>query len=567
MTQIGIPKEIHPGEKRVAATPQTILKLKKLGFDVAVQAGAGREINAHDAEYKEAGATIIDDAAGLWASSDVVMKVRPPENGETDLMREGGWLVGFLWPGQNREIIDRMAKKKATVFAMDSVPRITRAQKMDTLSAMANIAGYRAVIEAAAHFPRFFTGQITAAGRIDPAKVLIIGAGVAGLSAIGAAKGLGAVVRAFDPRSATKDQVASMGAEFLELDVKEEGEGKGGYAKEMSDAFLKAEMALFAQQAMQVDIIITTALIPGKPAPKLITKGMVESMKPGSVIVDLAAEQGGNCALTEPGTVTHHKGVTIIGYTDLPSRMASMSSQLYGACVTALLEELRSADTPVRMADASAATDRTERDPAASGDADNSVHAPLLHVDLDDEVIRGAIVLHEGKMLWPAPVKEQPPPPEPGVPTKSTAAVAAAKPSSGHGHDEGTGVSPWLLLVVGLIMLGLAFIIPPKPASAGSDFLGHLTVFILAIFIGFQVVWNVKPALHTPLMSVTNAISGIILVGGMLQLTGDLFTGGATTFGSLNLTVILGAIAVLIAAINIAGGFLVTNRMLGMFRK
>ena len=527
MTTIGIPKEIHPGERRVAATPQTILKLKKLGFDVAVESGAGDVINAPDAEYQEAGAAIVGDAAELWRTSDLVMKVRPPEGNESDLMREGGWLVGFVWPAQNREMLDRLAKKHATVFAMDSVPRITRAQKMDTLSAMANIAGYRAVIEAAAHFPRFFTGQITAAGRIDPAKVLVIGAGVAGLSAIGAAKGLGAIVRAFDPRSACEDQVASMGAEFLGLDVKEEGEGKGGYAKEMSDAFLKAEMALFAQQAMQVDIIITTALIPGKPAPKLITQGMVESMKPGSVIVDLAAEQGGNCVLTEPGHVVHHKGVTIIGYTDLPSRMASMSSQLYGATVTALLEELQN----------------------DNGD---------LHVDLDDEVVRGAIVLHEGKMLWPAPAKELPPPPEPGVPTKSSAAVAAAKaPTGGHGHDEGTGVSPWLLGVVGLIMIGLAFVIPPKPATAGSDFLGHLTVFILAIFIGFQVVWNVKPALHTPLMSVTNAISGIILVGGMLQLSAS----------SLTLTVILGAIAVLIAAINIAGGFLVTNRMLGMFRK
>ena len=553
MTLIGIPKEIHPGEKRVAATPQTILKLKKLGFDVAVQSGAGDAINASDAEYQEAGALVMGDAKELWASSDVVMKVRPPEQDEPDLLRDRGWLVGFIWPGQNREIVDRLAKKHATVFAMDSVPRITRAQKMDTLSAMANIAGYRAVVEAAAHFPRFFTGQITAAGRIDPAKVLVIGAGVAGLSAIGAAKGLGAIVRAFDPRSATKDQVASMGAEFLELNLKEEGEGKGGYAKEMSDEFLKAEMALFAQQAMQVDIIITTALIPGKPAPKLITKGMVESMKPGSVIVDLAAEQGGNCALTEPGRVVHHKGVTIIGYTDLPSRMASMSSQLYGACVTALLEDLsRSADTHVGTGAASA----SEGVSAASGDADRSVRAPILHVDLEDEVVRGAIVLHEGKMLWPAPVKEQPPPPEPGVPTKSTAAVAAAKPSA-HGHDEGTGVSPWLLAILGLVMVGLAFVIPPKAESAGSDFLGHLTVFILAIFIGFQVVWNVKPALHTPLMSVTNAISGIILVGGMLQL-------GTS---SLSLTVVLGAIAVLIAAINIAGGFLVTNRMLGMFRK
>jgi NAD(P) transhydrogenase subunit alpha len=554
MTTIGIPKEIHPGEKRVAATPQTVLKLKKLGFDVIVESHAGHGINTIDSEYREAGATVIDDTKEFWAASDVVMKVRPPEENkdlgvhEADLMKEGATLIGFIWPAQNKEMLDRLAKRKATVFGMDCVPRITRAQKMDTLSAMANIAGYRAVIEAANHFPRFFTGQITAAGKIDPAKVLVIGAGVAGLSAIGAARGLGAIVRAFDPRSATKDQVASMGAEFLELDIKEEGEGKGGYAKQMSDDFLKAEMALFAAQAMQVDIIVTTALIPGKPAPKLITQGMVESMKPGSVIVDLAAEQGGNCVLTEPGTVVKHKGVSIIGYTDLPSRMASMSSQLYGACIVALLSDLVGARTPSSASD--------EENPQA----DEGVRAPF-DLDLDDEVVRGAIVLHEGKIMWPPPVKEMPaapPPPEPGVPTKSSAAVAAAKtPSGGHGHGEGVGLSPWALAVVAIVLLGLAFVIPPKPASQGSDFLGHLTVFILAIFIGFQVVWNVKPALHTPLMSVTNAISGIILVGGMLQLTES----------SANLTVILGAIAVLIAAINIAGGFLVTNRMLGMFRK
>src|SRR5687767_1972972 len=564
MAQIGIPKEIHPGERRVAATPQTILKLKKLGFDVAVQAGAGEAINASDGEYQEAGASIIGDAAELWKSSDVVMKVRPPEDGEAELIRPGGWLVGFVWPGQNREIVDRLAKRNATIFAMDSVPRITRAQKMDTLSAMANIAGYRAIIEAANNFPRFFTGQITAAGRIDPAKVMVIGAGVAGLSAIGAARSLGAIVKAFDPRSATKDQVASMGAEFLEINVEEEGEGKGGYAKEMSDSFLKAEMALFAAQAMQVDIIITTALIPGKPAPKLITQGMVESMKPGSVIVDLAAEQGGNCALTEPGRVVQHKGVSIIGYTDLPSRMASMSSQLYGATVTALLEELiekrdvsLQAETRAKdlVGPADASQPQAETRPVGSVPAPEHASALALHVDLDDEVVRGAIVLHQGKLLWPAPAKEQPPPPEPGVPTKSTASATPA--SAGHGNDEGTGASPWLLAVVGLVMLGIGYVVPPKAATAGSDFLGHLTVFILAIFIGFQVVWNVKPALHTPLMSVTNAISGIILVGGMLQLTSS----------SMTLTVILGAIAVLIAAINIAGGFLVTNRMLGMFRK
>jgi NAD(P) transhydrogenase subunit alpha len=564
MTRIGIPKEIHPGEKRVAAMPQTILRLMKLGFEVAVESGAGHGVNVSNGEYREAGATVIDDTRELWASSDLILKVRPPEENkdlhihEADLMKEGGWLIGFIWPAQHKEVLDRLAKRNATVFGMDCVPRITRAQKMDTLSAMANIAGYRAVIEAANHFPRFFTGQITAAGRIDPAKVLVIGAGVAGLSAIGAAKGLGAVVRAFDPRSATKDQVASMGAEFLEVNLKEEGEGKGGYAKEMSDDFLKAEMALFAQQAMQVDIIITTALIPGKPAPKLITTGMVESMKPGSVIVDLAAEQGGNCALTEPGKVTHHKGVTVVGYTDLPSRMASMSSQLYGATIATLLEDLvRSADTPVRTDAASASGDATERSsPEEPAIADESVRGPVLHADLSDEVVRGAIVLDHGKMMWPAPAPPTPAaPPEPGVPTKSSASKAIAVPTNGHG--ESTGINPWVLLVAALLLAGVGYLVPSEEHRPGGDALAHLTVFVLAVFVGFQVVWNVKPALHTPLMSVTNAISGIILVGGMLQLTGATPT----------VTVILGAIAVFIASINIAGGFLVTNRMLGMFRK
>lgn len=521
MVRIGIPKEIHPGERRVAATPQTVLRLKKLGFEVAVETGAGQAIDCFDGTYKEAGAIIIDNAKELWASSDVVMKVRPPEQNKTlgvheaDLLREGGWLVGFIWAAQNKELLQRLAARKATVFAMDSVPRITRAQKMDTLSAMANIAGYRAVVEAANHFSRFFGGQMTAAGRIDPAKVLVIGAGVAGLSAIGTARSLGAIVKAFDPRSATREQVQSMGADFLEINVAEEGEGKGGYAKEMSDSFLQAEMALFAQQAMEVDIIITTALIPGKPAPKLITKGMVESMKPGSVIVDLAAEQGGNCAMTEPGKVVHYKGVSVIGYTDLPSRMASMSSQLYGSTIVALLEELRSEDGAVS-------------------------------VDLEDKVQRGAIVVHEGKIMDPPPMP--PPAPEPGVPTSSMASVAA-QTSQKTGHET-EAVNPLYLALAGAALLGIGIIAPASTLS-------HFTVFMLACFVGWQVVWNVKPALHTPLMSVTNAISGIILVGGMLQLSG----------ANLNLTTVLGAIAVLIAAINIAGGFLVTNRMLAMFRK
>lgn len=523
MLKIGIPKEIHPGERRVAATPQTVIRLQKLGFAVLVETGAGREIDCFDGTYKEAGATIIENARELWASSDVILKVRPPEENtalgvhETELLRENGWLIGFVWAAQNKELLNRFAARKATVFAMDSVPRITRAQKMDALSAMANIAGYRAVIEAANHFSRFFAGQMTAAGKVEPAKVMVIGAGVAGLSAIGTARSLGAIVKAFDPRSATRDQVKSMGAEFLELNVAEEGEGKGGYAKEMSDAFLQAEMALFAQQAMEVDIIITTALIPGKPAPKLITTGMVESMKPGSVIVDLAAEQGGNCAMTEPGTVVNYKGVTIIGYTDLPSRMASLSSQLYGSTVVALLEELRDKETGA------------------------------LKVDYEDQVARGALVVHDGAITYPTP---PPPPPEPGVPSHSPASVVARTNKKAAHHETETSVSPLWLAFAGAALLGVGLI---APASK----LGHFTVFMLACFVGWQLVWNVKPALHTPLMSVTNAISGIILVGGMLQLSG-------TTF---SVTSILGAIAVLIAVINIAGGFLVTNRMLAMFRR
>ena len=528
MIRIGIPKEIHPGERRVAATPQTVLRLRKFGFEVAVESGAGSEIDCSDGAYREAGAIIIEDTRELWASSDLILKVRPPEQHptlgvhESELLREGGWLVSFIWAAQNKKLLDQLAARRATVLAMDSIPRITRAQKMDALSAMANIAGYRAVVEAANHFSRFFGGQITAAGKVEPAKVLVIGAGVAGLSAIGTARSLGAIVRAFDPRSATRDQVKSMGAEFLEINIQEEGEGKGGYAKEMSEAFLRAEMELFAAQAMEVDIIITTALIPGKPAPKLITAGMVESMKPGSVIVDLAAEQGGNCTLTEPGKVITHKGVTIIGYTDLPSRMASLSSQLFSSTIVALLEEMR------------------------EGEGEEV----SLKVDYEDQVIRGALVVHEGKITYPPPTP--PPAPEPGVAQRDTAAAAVAAPANRNssGHESETSINPFWLLLAGAALLGIGFI---APASK----LGHFTVFMLACFVGWQVIWNVKPALHTPLMSVTNAISGIILVGGMLQLTGL----------EMNVTSILGAIAVLIATINIAGGFLVTNRMLAMFRK
>ena len=520
--RVVIPKEIHAGERRVAATPQTVLKLCKLGFKVLIQSGAGLDTNLSDAAYVEAGATIVEDVRALWAESKVVLKVRPPEQNaalsmhEADLIREGGLLICFMWPAQNRPLLDRLCARKVTTLAMDCVPRISRAQKMDALSAMANIAGYRAIIEAANNYPRFFAGQMTAAGKTDPAKALVIGAGVAGLSAIGAARSLGAIVRAFDPRAATRDQVKSMGAEYLELDVHEEGEGAGGYAKEMSNSFVQAEMALFAAQAMQVDIIVTTALIPGKPAPKLITAGMVESMKPGSVIVDLAAEQGGNCAMTKPGEVCTHKGVTIIGYTDLPGRMASLSSQLYGTTVMALLEE-------------------TFKD-------------GKIVINTADQVVRGALVTHEGQITWPPPTP--PPPPEPGVAAKSPPVERAVHEEKHEAKTSAPGLTALWAALAGLAMLGIGL-------SAPASFLGHFTVFILACFVGWQVVWNVKPALHTPLMSVTNAISGIILIGGMLQLAGS--PSGAPA--------ILGAIAVLIAAINISGGFLITQRMLAMFRR
>ncbi|MBS0192405.1 MAG: Re/Si-specific NAD(P)(+) transhydrogenase subunit alpha [Phycisphaerales bacterium] len=521
--RIAIPKEILPGEKRVAATPHTVLKLRKLGFEVAVQAGAGLNTDLSDSAYQEAGATIVEDVGRLWSESGVILKVRPPLTGgvqgvdETQLLSPGSLLISFVWPAQHRELLDKLAARRVTALAMDCVPRISRAQKMDALSAMANIAGYRSVIEAAQYYPRFFTGQMTAAGKVDPAKVLVIGAGVAGLAAIGAARALGAIVRAFDPRAATRDQVKSMGAEYLELSVHEEGEGKGGYAKEMSDAFLKAEMALFAQQAMEVDVIITTALIPGKPAPKLITAGMVESMKPGSVIVDLAAEQGGNCAMTRSGEVVTHKGVTVVGYTDLPSRVASLSSQLYGATVASLLEEVW-------------------KDGA-------------IRIDESDPVVRGAMVTHDGRVTWPPPPLPNPspaPPPEPGVAVHSGKAETAAA----HGGASAGSASAFWIWVVAAVLAGAGIAVAAPPS-----FVSHFTVFVLACFVGWQVIWNVKPALHTPLMSVTNAISGIILIGGMLQLSGS------------NAAAILGAIAVLIATINVAGGFLVTQRMLAMFRR
>lgn len=518
---VGVTKERAPGERRVAATPASVAKLVKLGYAVQVERGAGVEAKFTDEAYEASGATLAGDAAEIWRSSDIVIKVGPPQMEEVDWAREGLVLVSFIWPARNEALVQRLVEKKVTTLAMDCVPRISRAQKLDALSSMANIAGYRAVIEAANEFGSFFTGQITAAGKVPPAKVLVIGAGVAGLAAIGTAKGLGAVVRAFDTRPAVKDQVKSMGAEFLELEFEESGEGEGGYAKVMSDEFIAKEMALFAEQAREVDIIITTALIPGRPAPKLITEEMVRSMKPGSVIVDLAAEQGGNCELTVPGQKVVRHGVTIIGYTDLPSRLPTQSSTLYANNIVNLLADMT---------------------PEKDGN---------LVIDTDDVVVRGTLVTHQGEMMWPPPKIQDPSPP----PKKPSEPVKPVEP----GAKKGTALWSWVGLALALAFLYVVGWYAP------AEFIQHLTVFVLACFVGWQVVWNVNPALHTPLMSVTNAISGIIIVGGMLQMTG--WTGDAPGTLSSIVATVLATAAVLIAMINVSGGFLVTHRMLGMFRK
>ncbi len=516
--RIGIPKEVHAGEKRVATTPEAASQLAELGFDVAVEAGAGTAASFDDDAYREAGVTVTADAETLWSSSDIILKLRAPEQSaesgrdEFDLLRAGQVLICFLWPAQNPDLLDRLAGKGVTALSVDSIPRISRAQRMDALSSMANIAGYRAVVEAAQHFGRFFTGQITAAGKIPPAKVLVIGAGVAGLSAIGAARSMGAIVRAFDTRREVKEQVESMDGEFLELEFEEEGSGQGGYAKVMSDEFIKAEMELFAEQAAEVDIIITTALIPGKPAPKLITAEMVESMKSGSVIVDLAAEQGGNCELTEPHKVVNRHGVTLIGYTDLPSRLAAQSSQLYATNLRYLL---------------------TEMCPEKDGE---------LVVDMEDEVIRGATVVNGREITWP--------PPAPKLSAAPPKAAEPAPPPAPELSKTPTWAGPAAIFGAGgAALLGLGMVAPPS-------FMAHFTVFVLACFVGYMVIWNVTPALHTPLMSVTNAISSIIIVGALLQISSPetwiMWVAGIT---------------VLMTSINIAGGFAVTHRMLQMFRK
>ena len=526
---IGVPRELFPGEKRVATVPDVVEKLIKLGFNVSVEAGAGAAANFDDASYVAAGATVADSAAALWSAADIIFKVRAPDASEVGLLREGTTLVSFIWPAQNAELLQQLAARKVTVLAMDSVPRISRAQKLDALSSMANIGGYRAVIEAAHAFGRFFTGQITAAGKVPPAKVFIIGAGVAGLAAIGTAAGLGAIVRANDTRPEVEDQITSLGGEFVGVDYVEEGTGVGGYAKVMSEGFQKAQRETFAKQAKEVDIIITTALIPGKPAPKLITAEMVRSMKSGSVIVDMAAEQGGNCELTEPGKIVVKHGVTIIGYTDLASRLAKQASTLYATNLFRMAEELCKTKDGV------------------------------INVNMDDEVLRGTTVIKQGEVTWPPP-----------APTLSAAPPGAAKPaapvvvkkSGGHGAPS-EPMAGGKLAVVFAVAAALFWFVG---ANAPPAFLGHFTVFVLACFVGYMVVWNVTPSLHTPLMSVTNAISSIIIIGALVQIAPP-SVAGLTAARPDELIRWVAVLGIGLTAVNMFGGFAVTRRMLAMFRK
>jgi len=517
--KIGVPKEIFAGEARVAMTPQSATVLQKLGYDCVIEAGAGAAANFSDADYRDAGVKVVKTAAALWKAVDIVIKVRAPEPIEVKRFTKGQALISFIWPAQNAELLESLKEKGVIALAMDMVPRISRAQKMDALSSMANIGGYRAVVEAANNFGRFFTGQITAAGKVPPAKVLVIGAGVAGLAAIGAAHSMGAIVRAFDVRPEVAEQIESMGAEFLFLDFEEDGSGSGGYAAVSSPEFREKQLELFRAQASEVDIVITTALIPGRDAPKLWLEDMVAAMKPGSVIVDLAAEKGGNCDLTVMDEkIVSKNGVTVIGYTDFPSKMATQSSTLYSNNVRHMVDDL----TP-------------EKDGVAV-------------FDMEDDVIRGAMVSNAGEITFPPPPLKVPAIAKP--PVKTVVKTPAEKKADEMAAMRAAGAQQTKLLVVGGIAMAVLGLYAP------ASFMQHFIVFVLAVFIGFQVIWNVSHALHTPLMAITNAISGIIIIGALLQVSG----GG--WFVSL-----LAGISVLIASINIVGGFMVTRRMLAMFQK
>ncbi|RJS15995.1 Re/Si-specific NAD(P)(+) transhydrogenase subunit alpha [Corallococcus sp. H22C18031201] len=514
--RIGVPTETVPGERRVAATPESVKKLRELGFDIQVEPGAGLASNIPDEAFVRAGATLAPREQ-VWGESDVLVKVRAPSPEETSRVREGATLIAILQPERHPELAAGVAERKLSTLALERIPRVTRAQKMDVLSSMANLAGYRAVIEAAQAYQGFFGPQMTAAGATPPARVLVIGAGVAGLAAVAAARSLGAEVRAFDTRAAAKEQVESLGAAFLQVDIKESGEGTGGYARVMSQEFIDAEMALFRRQAAEVDIIITTALVPGTKAPILLPRDVVSALRPGAVVVDMAAEQGGNCELTVPGQVVEWNGIRILGYTDLASRMAGTASRFFANNLVHLLQEM------------------------GGGQA--------FRLDLDNEVIRPALLFHQGAPLPPPPRKEPPPP----VPVAKVVQPPPpdAKPEQADLNNPARRA--WGSTLGGLLTIGVLFALG---RFAPEDFLKHFTVFILACFVGWQVIWSVTPALHTPLMSVTNAISGIIIVGGMLQIG-----------HGLDLATVLGALAVLVAAVNVAGGFLVTQRMLKMFRR
>lgn len=508
---VAIPRERAAGERRVAATPDTVQRMCKLGFDVRVESGAGRAAHYADALYEEAGATVVAERAALFDGAGVVTRINHPEPDELDLYGEGTVVLALLWPLVHPERIEDLAKRGITGIALDMVPRISRAQKMDVRSSMANIAGYRAVLEASHRLPRFMGGQITAAGKTPPARVLVIGAGVAGLAAVGAARSLGAEVYAFDTRAAVREQVQSLGARFLEVKIEESGDGGGGYAKVMSKEFIDAEMALFREQAPKTDIVITTALIPGRPAPKLWLQDMVELMPTGGVVVDLAAEQGGNCDLTQPDEVVEHDGILVVGYTDLTSRLPGHASQFFGRNIVHLLDEL-------------------------GGGED-------FAIDLENEVIRGATCCHGGEVLPP------PPPPEPSPPKPEVDPAPVVRPPK---NEVALPANAQLAVGIATALVALAI-----GTWAPDAFVQHFTVFVLSCFIGWHVIWNVTPALHTPLMSVTNAISGIIVVGGILQAGANrepVATG-------------LAAVAICFAMINVAGGFLVTQRMLGMIRK
>ncbi|HXI37387.1 MAG TPA: Re/Si-specific NAD(P)(+) transhydrogenase subunit alpha [Burkholderiales bacterium] len=523
---IGVPRESFAGEKRVATVPEVVEKLVKLGFRVAVESGAGDAANFSDDTYRAAGAEVV---AGVWDKADILFKVRAPSAEEVGRLRAGQTLISFIWPAQNPELMQSLAARKVTVLAIDALPRqLSRAQKMDALTSMAGITGYRAVIEAAHHFGRFFNGQITAAGKIPPAKVFVAGAGVAGLAAIGTAVGLGAVVRANDTRAEVADQVTSLGGEFVKVDYQEEGSGGGGYGKVMSEGFQKAQREMYAKQAREVDIIITTALIPGKPAPKLITADMVRSMKPGSVIVDLAAEQGGNCELTEPGKAVVKHGVTIVGYTDLVSRLAKQSSTLYSTNLFRLAEELCKTKDGV------------------------------IKVNMEDDAIRGLTVIKDGAVTWPAPPIK--------LPAAAPAKPAAAPKPAPKAHGEPS--APRSARAVAITFLVAALLFWFVGAYAPPAFLGHLTVFVLACFVGYMVIWNVTPALHTPLMSVTNAISSIIAIGALVQVAPPaLQNAGESAERPVQWIIGCALVSIALVAVNMFGGFAVTQRMLQMFRK